>query len=160
MSQSTYSEFEQVTFFDRLYSLSDKQISKLENGWPGAFKNKALPKLVELEKHFSPLYSNNPNTRPSTPTYLVLAFFLLKELFGLTDDQLIEEVQFNIEFQYALKTTSLSDQPINQRTLNRFRTAISMYEQKTGIDLMELYFYGVAEDLVKELIANKRRKRK
>ena len=98
MSQSTYPGFQQVSFFDRLYSLSDKQIRKLENDWPGTFKNEILPKLAELEIYFSPLYSENPNSRSSTPTDLVLAFFLLKGLFRMTDDQLVEAVHFNIEF--------------------------------------------------------------
>lgn len=159
MSQSTYPGFQQVSFFDRLYSLSDKQIRKLEKGWPGVFKNEILPKLVELETYFAPLYSDTPNSRPSTPTYLVLAFFLLKALFGMTDDQLVEAVHFNIEFQYALGTTSLSDQPINQRTLNRFRAAVSLYEQKTGIDLMEIYFYGMADRFVEEFVGTKRMRR-
>lgn len=136
MSQSTFPGFQQVSFFDRLYSLFDKQVRKLEKGWPGVFKNEILPKLVKQEKYFFPLYSDIQNSRPSTPTYLVLTFFLLNDLFKMTDGQLIEAVHFNIEFQYALGTTFLSDQPINQRTLNRFRAAVSMYEQKTGIDLI------------------------
>ncbi|MBF0579076.1 transposase, partial [Erysipelotrichaceae bacterium RD49] len=79
---------------------------------------------------FAPLYSSKPNSRPSTPTYFVLGALVLKDLFGLTDEELEDRIAFSLDFQYALGTVSLDHQPINQRTLNRFRAANSLYTRE------------------------------
>jgi len=44
----------------------------LEDSWAGEFRKHILPILIEAQKDFAPLYSNKLNTRPSTPTFLVL----------------------------------------------------------------------------------------
>lgn len=80
MSQFTFKPFEQLTLFDPVYRMKKSARDKLENGWAGTFRREILPKLAEVEHHFAPLYSAHPNSRPSTPTYVVLAYLLLKEL--------------------------------------------------------------------------------
>lgn len=67
----------------------------LEQDWPGYFYRNVLPHLVQLESIFSPLYSSNSNSRPSTPTYLVLGMLVLKSLFNLTDKELEYEINFS-----------------------------------------------------------------
>lgn len=43
---------------------------------------------------------------------------------------------FDIRYQYALHTTSFEEQPLNDRTLGRFRARCNAYEELTGIDLI------------------------
>ncbi len=146
MSQSKFKPI-QMNLFDLTYSLSDRKLRMLESGWPGYFNRVIIPELVKLESIFEPLYSKNTNTRPSTPTYLVLAMLVLKDLFTLTDEELERSVTFSLEYQFALGTTSFEHQPVNQRTLNRFRAAHAFYMQQTGIDLLHEF----AEKLAKSL---------
>ena len=55
---------------------------------------------------------------------------------GLTDDEILESLMFDIRFQYALHTTSFEEQPLSDRTLSRFRARCLAYETETGIDLI------------------------
>lgn len=126
MSQSKYKHI-QGSMFDPLYTMTDRQLRKLENGWADQFRKAILPELIKLEDLFAPLYSSTPNSRPSTPTYLMLGMLMLKSMFGLTDEEMESRMAFSIDFQYALGTTSFDRQPINQRTLNRFRAANALY---------------------------------
>ena len=146
MSQTKYKPV-QGSIYDPLYQMSDRQRRRLQNSWAADFKMHILPVLISAEDIFAPLYSSTPNSRPSTPTYLVLGLLVLKSLFGLTDEELEDRLAFSIDFQYALETTSFTRQPINQRTLNRFRAANALYTQETHIDLMAQFFDKLANSL-------------
>lgn len=71
--------------------------------------------------------------------------YLSKELFGHTDEELMESIYFDIRYQYALHTTSLEEQPISDRTFSRFREKVLRYEEKTGIDLMKEEMYSLSK---------------
>ena len=58
------------------------------------------------------LYSNKAS-RPNTPVNVVVGALILKELLGLTDDELVEGLMFDIRYQYALHTTSFEEQPLS-----------------------------------------------
>lgn len=81
MSQSKFKPV-QLSIFDPIYNLSPRQLRKLTDGWPGMFNQVILPELIELEDLFAPLYSSSQNSRPSTPTYLVLGMLVLKAMHG------------------------------------------------------------------------------
>lgn len=159
MSQSTFTSAPQFSLLDPIFDLPEKDLQWLQNNWPGQFRNEILPELVKLEPIFVPLYSDKPNSRPSTPTYLVLGFTLLKARENLTDEQLIANVKYGIHYQYALGTTGMYSQPINQRTLNRFRAAIALHENKTGVNLMEEAFRALSKSLVSRFVGKDRMRR-
>lgn len=99
------------------------------------------------EKEFSVLYSANQASRPNTPVNMVVGSLIIKELFDLTDDELLESILCDVRFQYALGTTSYPEQPFSDRTFSRLREKVYDYEQKTGIDLIKV----VNDHLVKEM---------
>ena len=70
---------------------------------------------------FAPLYSDKKNSRPNAPVNVIVGALILKELNGLTDDELLEECEFDFRYQYALHTTSYENQPLSDRTFSRFR---------------------------------------
>ena len=80
------------------------------------------------------------------PNSLNEQLFLLDSFTGLTarerkflDRSWAETVlalMFDVRFQYALHTTSYREQPLNDRTLGRFRARLLAYEKETGIDLI------------------------
>ena len=88
-------------------------------------------------KHlFLLLYSDRPS-RHNTPVNVIIGALILKEIFGLTDEEIVETLPFDIRYQYALHTTSFEEQPLNDRTLGRrFRARCNSYEEMTGIDLI------------------------
>lgn len=158
MSQSVFSPT-QISLFDPVFSMSNRQRRMLEEGWPGFFYRNVLPHLIQLESLFAPLYSSKNNSRPSTPTYLVLGMLVLKSLFNLTDEELEYEMSFSLAYQYALGTTSFDKQCINQRTLNRFRAANALYYQENGEDLLKKFFEELA-GLQEEIYVGPNRKRR
>lgn len=96
---------------------------------------------------FAPLYSEKRNSRPNAPVNVIVGALILKELMGLTDDEVMEECEFDFRFQYALHTTSFEDQPISDRTFSRFRERAAAYELVTGIDLIHTCVTALAEKI-------------
>jgi len=79
---------------------------------------------------------------------------ILKELFTLTDDELLASILCDIRFQYALNTTSFKDQPFSDRTFSRFRERLYLYTLETGIDLLHEEMEAMADVFVKYLNIN------
>lgn len=67
---------------------------------------------------------------------VIIGALILKEIFALTDEEIVNTLPFDIRYQYALHTTSFEEQPLNDRTLGRFRARCNSYEEMTGIDLI------------------------
>ena len=98
---------------------------------------------------FAPLYSDKKNSRPNAPVNVIVGALILKELNGLTDDEIIEECEFDFRYQYALHTTSYENQPLSDRTFSRFRERNAAYELVTGKDLIHDCMVSLAESLRK-----------
>ena len=107
-------------------------------------QNRLQKKIFPLinEENFSALYSDKVS-RPNTPVNVIVGGMALEELMGLTDEEFMDSLLFDIRFQYALHTTSFKEQPVSDRTFSRFRRRCLTYETETGIDLIH--------DTVKEL---------
>lgn len=147
MSQNT--KVNQPSFFDNMFYFGADLTRYLEDSWASEFRKHILPMLIEAQKDFAPLYSAKLNTRPSTPIFLVLGYMVLKSLFVLTDEDLILRVRTDAAVQQALGTLGHSSQSINELTLTSFRTALTLYEQETNIDLIKGLFEKVSEELKK-----------
>lgn len=148
MSQGTFSvAFNQLSLLDPFDSLSPSKQKRIRNGWAGTFHDQILPLLIDAEPSFAVLYSASSSTRPSVPTYLILAYLILKDLFGWTDEQLLSQVLFNLEVQYALGTTAWAEQRINHNTLNRFRAANALFEAEHGYSLIHAFFDDFSRNL-------------
>ena len=105
----------------------------LENSWAKYFAENIFPFIDE--EPFRVLYSDRPS-RSNTPVNVIIGALILKEIFQMTDDEIVETLPFDIRFQYALHTTSFEEQPLNDRSLGRFRARCNTYEESTGIDII------------------------
>jgi hypothetical protein len=76
---------------------------------------------------------------------------MLKEMFQLSDEELIGSLYFDVRYQYALGTTSYEKQPVSINTLYNFRKKLVEYELKTGIDLIKLEVEAQAKLIAKYL---------
>lgn len=66
------------------------------------------------------LYSDRPSGN-NTPVNVLSGALILKEIFWLMDKEIVETLSFDIRYQYALHATSFEEQPLNDRSLGRFR---------------------------------------
>ncbi len=93
--------------------------AQLESGWPGIFRGEILPMLWEAEADFADLYHPLFGA-PNKPVAELLGILILKEFHDYTDEQALEAVQFNLQWQYALQL-GFSQASICQKTLHNFR---------------------------------------
>ena len=124
---------QQISLFDATINLTDREKRLLEKSWAKYFAENIFPEIDEAP--FSVLYSDRPS-RHNTPVNVIIGALILKEIFGLTDEEIVDTLPFDIRYQYALHTTSFEEQPLNNRTLGRFRARCNTYEEITGIDLI------------------------
>ena len=120
----------------------------LEKSWAKPFSDIIFSNIDEMI--FAPLYSDNKrNSRPNAPVNVIVGALILKELNGLTDDEIIEECEFDFRYQYALHTTSYENQPLSNRTFSRFRERNAAYELTTGKDLIHDCIVALSENIRK-----------
>jgi len=131
-------ENQQMNMCDPLNRLTERELKVLRKSWAEDFAKHIFPNIPEVP--FSVLYSKNDASKPNTPVNIILGLLFLKELFGLTDEELMHQLLFNVQFQYALRTSSFVEQPINDNTLRRFRNRIGAYEEETKTDLIKEAF--------------------
>lgn len=132
MSFSTNSS-QQISIFDATSNLTQREVKMLEKSWAKYFAENIFPAIDE--EPFKVLYSDRPS-RHNTPVNVIIGALIIKEIFQLTDEEIVETLPFDIRYQYALHTTSFDEQPLNNRTLGRFRARCNAYEELTGIDLI------------------------
>ena len=123
----------QLTFDDSTLNLTERELRVLRNSWAQVFRDEIFPYIDEAL--FSVLYSD-AYSRPNTPVNVIIGALLLKEIFHLSDEELVFRLMFDVSFQYALHTTSCKEQPLSDKTLSRFRKRCYEYERETGVDLI------------------------
>ena len=138
---------QQISLFDQLAFLSDRKLKLLQKSWAQAFSDHVLTKINE--QMFAPLYSEKTNSRPNAPINVIVGALILKDFTGLTDDEMLEAVEFDYRYQYALHTTSFAGQPLSDRTFSRFRERCAAYELTTGEDLIHKCFISLSEEMRK-----------
>ena len=93
---------QQITFNDVLWGLTDREKRMLEKSWAKPFAERIFP-LID-ESKFACLYSDKAS-RPNTPVNICVGALILKELFNMTDEEMVDSLVFDVRFQYALHTT-------------------------------------------------------
>jgi len=105
---------------DDLYAfLPEVKRAQLENSWAGTFRCEIMPMLGKVEADFSELYHLGMGA-PNKAVAEILGMLILKDFHNYTDEQTIEAVHFNMQWQYALQL-GLSQSSICQKTLHNFR---------------------------------------
>lgn len=135
---------QQISLTDSVFQLTEREKKFLDKSWAKVFAEKVFPAI--REEDFSVLYSNKAS-RPNTPVNVIVGALILKESLGVTDEEMVEGLMFDIRYQYALHTTSFEEQPLSDRTLSRFRARCLAYETETGIDLIHSCITGLAKEI-------------
>lgn len=135
---------QQLSLTDSTFNLTERERRFLEKSWAKPFSEKIFPAIYEED--FAVLYSNKAS-RPNTPVNVIVGALILKEALGVTDDEMVQGLMFDIRYQYALHTTSFEEQPLSDRTLSRFRARCLAYETETGIDLIHTCITSLAKEI-------------
>ena len=136
---------QQLSLYDMLAFLSKRKQNLLEKSWASAFSDQIFTKINE--RIFAPLYSEKRNSRPNAPINVLVGALILKDLNGLTDDEIEASCEFDYRYQYALHTTSFEEQPVSKRTMSRFRSRLAAYELTTGEDLLHKCFVDLSDNM-------------
>ena len=150
-------DYQQITLDDRFNDLSPRTKKIVMKSWAKDFADIVFPAINE--ERFSVLYSEQAFSRPNTPINVTVGSLMLKEMMGLADDELMDSICCDTRFQYALHTTSFSEQPISDRTFSRFRERLYNYEVTTGIDLLKEEMKSLSNTYAKYLNLNSSLKR-
>lgn len=137
-------DIQQISLSDSTFSLTERERKFLDKSWAKVFAEKIFPAIHEED--FSVLYSNKAS-RPNTPVNVIVGALILKETLGVTDDEMVEGLMFDLRYQYALHTTSFEEQPLSDRSLSRFRARCLAYETETGIDLIHTCITSLAKEI-------------
>lgn len=124
------------------YSRNAKRGS-LKNRGPKSFQKEYFPGLMKL-----PVLYSDTALVPNTPVNVILGALILKEYTGMSDEDIMNTLMFDIRYHYALHTTSFIEQPLSDRSLGRFRQRCILYERQTGIDLNHDTITGLSEEMV------------
>jgi hypothetical protein len=62
--------------------------------------------------------------RPNVPVNILMSLEIIKNMFGYTDQELIEQFYFNFQVNYALGIRNLGEVYLAERTLYEFRERV------------------------------------
>ena len=132
---------DQGSLFTALTLLPEEKRHRLEKTWAWAFRTKALP-LID-ERAFSHLYDAG-NGRPNFPVQTLIGLLVIKEMFDLTDDETLFNLEFHLAYQVALALDP-GDAHTCQKTLHNFRKRL------IECDADQLLFRTVTDKMLKVL---------
>ena len=92
----------QGSLFETSNLVPASKVHRLQASWAEPFRVRGLP-LID-EDLFAPLYCDD-HGRPNRPVQTVFGVLLLKEMFGLTDAEALEQLEFNLLWHHALALT-------------------------------------------------------
>ena len=84
---------QQISLFDATATLTDREKRLLEKSWAKYFAENIFPDIDEAP--FSVLYSDRPS-RHNTPVNVIIGALILKEICGLTDEEIVDTLPFDI----------------------------------------------------------------
>lgn len=148
--------YQQLSFTDSFRGLTSREQKALEHSWAKVFSEDIFPAINE--EPFRVLYSSNAS-RPNTPVNVCIGALIIKELFGISDDEVVENLMLDPRYQYALHTTSFEEQPLSDKTLTRFRKRCYDYESVYGVDLLHECMTELGANIAKLMDISPRIKR-
>jgi hypothetical protein len=109
---------QQVPLFGSESRLSKAARNLLDQSWAPGFRKEILPVLMQSERYFAKLYSDNG--RPNWSVGRMLGICLLQEMQNLSDQEALNSYSFDIRRHYALCVDEGNDY-LSRRSLVQFR---------------------------------------
>lgn len=131
----------QSMLFETSNLLPAEKRARLDKTWAQVYRERALPLIKE--EPFAPLFDAD-NGRPNSPVQVVVSVLILKEMYNLTDDEALEQIEYSLLWQHALRLTPESAH-LCQKTLHNFRVKLIEH------DAARLAFEVVTAEIIKAL---------
>ena len=128
--------------FDPLARFGPHRKSRLERAWARLFREEILP-ILPVHK-ISPRYSGTTGS-PTKDLYAMLGIMLLQQVHDTTDEETVDQVAFNLKWQYALGISESKEREayVCPKTLWTMRDILARE------NLSEVIFETVTEKLAK-----------
>ena len=107
----------QLSLMESRFLIPPAKRERLERSWAEAFRCRILPLINE--EAFRSCFCEN-NGRPNKSIRLLVCLHLLKEADDLTDEQVLDALEFNVQWQHALGVEP-ADAHVSEKTLHNFR---------------------------------------
>ena len=142
---SEYEEDESRGFGDFDYNLPESRQNQLEQGWPGIFYEKIFKNIDESK--FEVLFSDDMG-RPNFPVKILIALAILRQLFDLTDKQVVDSFNYDIRFMKAVGLKRVGQLNLGYRTVYDFREKLVKHAKETGNNLLAEIFEELTDELM------------
>jgi len=133
----------QKSFFDGEHLLPQRLRQRLRGSWAGTFYRQVFCRIDE--ESFAVLYSEKAS-RPNVPVNVLVGAEILKTGFGWSDEQLYEQVCFNLQVRHALGLDDLRAELFDLRTVYNFRRRVREYAEGRGVNLFGAVFEQVTDE--------------
>jgi hypothetical protein len=132
--------------FDGPALFPERLRERLATSWAGTFYREVFCRIDETI--FAGLYSETAS-RPNVPVNVLVALEVLKSEFGWSDEELYDQLCFNVQVRYAVGMTDLGAKVFRLRTLYNFRKRVRLHAERTGEDLFARVFEQVTDAQLK-----------
>ncbi|MCP3956873.1 MAG: transposase, partial [bacterium] len=129
----------QMSMLESQYLLPDAKRQRLEGSWAHPFRTVVLP-LIDEELFRESFHDSNG--RPNKSIRLLTGLHILKEMNDLTDTEVIDALEFNLQFHYALAVEPRTAH-VCQKTLHNHR--VRLLESDRARQVFEAVTRGLAE---------------
>lgn len=132
--------------FDFTDNLPEKLQSRLSKSWAKIFYEEVFCKIDESK--FKDMYSDNAS-RPNFPINILISLEILRALFDLTDEHLLENYHCNLQYMLALGINKIGDHSLSTRTLYYFRERFQNFlSQEENQDVLKYLFDTLRDNFI------------
>jgi hypothetical protein len=146
--ENMFKSNDQPELFSFTIDLCKKQRDLLDTSKEKWFYNLILRNVNE--NNFKTLYSDI-SSRPNVAVNILVSALILKEQRGISYDELMECVMFDLRFKVALGLVRIDEVPFSRGTLFNFQNRILGHEEQTGVNLIEQVFDNLTAKQIKQL---------
>ena len=129
----------QLSMLESQFLLPDVKRQRLEASWAQTFRTVVLP-LIDEEMFRGSFHDSQG--RPNKSIRLMVSLHILKEMSDLTDLELIDALEFNLQYHYALGVEPRTAH-VCQKTLHNYRVLLLDGERSRSV--FERVTRGLAE---------------
>ena len=129
----------QTTMFESQFVVSPEKAARLAKSWAEPFRLRVLP-LIDEEAFRDAFHEDNG--RPNTSIQMLVGLHILRDWHDMTDAEVVEQLEYNLQWQYALGVEPASAH-VSERTLWAFRRLLKKSER--GRKMFEGITRGLAE---------------
>lgn len=146
----------QVTIYGMVHQFSVGTMKRLDKSWAPIFRKLVFEKIDE--RRYAVLYSSI-ESRPNFPVNIWVGLEILKWLFDYTDEELLDQFDFNLLTARALGQDNLGDIHLSERTIYYNRQRLLDYESESGRNLLEEEFKALTDETLSKLKLNTKMQR-